>query len=208
MINKKINVDTKNIFIVVLMAIFFIASINTVSAITALRIIDSSISPNVASPGDTLDFVYSINNPTTSNVYNVRLGARIRTYNPQGVWIDDWNNDKIEIIYPGTRNYVRSFKVPSTASLGLYDAQWVIVNNLDETWYDSRLYSPILTIQSSTGTLSITTTPVSGSIYVDGIYKGTGSWSGSVIQAVTPFLLEQFQDIQHRLNKRLLSIKD
>ena len=147
---------------------------------TQLRILDSSISPNVASPGDTLSFVYSINNPSTSNVNNVRLGARIRTYSPQGVWIDDWNNDKIEIIYPGTRNYVRSFKVPSTASLGLYDAQWVIVNNADETWYDSRIYSPILTIQSSTGTLSITTTPVSGSIYVDGIYKGTGSWSGSV----------------------------
>src|SRR5660398_44323 len=121
-----------------------------VSNQAVLRILDSSVYPNVASPGDTLDFVYSINNPGTTNVNNVRLGARIRTNSPQGVWIDDRPNDKVEIIYPGTRNYNRSYKVNSTASLGLYDAQWVILDNADESkWFDNRTYSPILTIQSN-----------------------------------------------------------
>ncbi|CAG0964655.1 hypothetical protein METP3_01060 [Methanosarcinales archaeon] len=147
------------------------------SAAPAISILDASISPNVASPGDTLTFVYSINNPGTSNVNNVRLGARIRTYSPQGVWIDNWDNDKIEIIYPGTRNYERNFQVPSTASIGLYDAQWVLVNNADETWYTSWLSSPILTIQAQTGTISVTTNNPSATFTVTGpaTYTGSGS---------------------------------
>lgn len=35
-------------------------------------------------------------------------------------------------------------------------------------------------VLQETGTLSVSTTPVNGAIYVDDEYKGTGSWSGSV----------------------------
>jgi len=37
-----------------------------------------------------------------------------------------------------------------------------------------------LTINALLGVLSVSTTPVSGGIYVDDVYKGTGSWGGSV----------------------------
>ncbi len=37
-----------------------------------------------------------------------------------------------------------------------------------------------VTIAATTGTLSVTTTPVSGGIFVDSVAKGTGTWSGSV----------------------------
>jgi len=56
----------------------------------------------------------------------------------------------------------------------------------DGDWFDfsvtdSGVNPKIFTVsQSATGTLSITTTPVSGEIYVDASSKGTGSWSGSV----------------------------
>lgn len=43
-----------------------------------------------------------------------------------------------------------------------------------DVWIDSDPYT------QQAGTLSVTTTPVSGNIYVDGTYKGTGSWSSSV----------------------------
>ena len=112
-----------------------------------ISILAAFISPNVASPGDTLKFVYSINNPGTTNVNNVRLGAQIRTSSPQGAWIDDWGNDIVEIIYPGTRDYSRSFKVPSTTSSGLYGAQWVTINNVDGTWYDSKISIPMIIIR-------------------------------------------------------------
>lgn len=42
------------------------------------------------------------------------------------------------------------------------------------------VYTVLIQQVVQTGTLSVTTTPVSGAIYVDDSYKDTGSWSGSI----------------------------
>ena len=50
-------------------------------------------------------------------------------------------------------------------------------DEIDET---NNTSSYRVTITQQTGTLSVTTTPVSGAIYFDGTFKANGSWSGSV----------------------------
>ncbi|MDD5559579.1 hypothetical protein, partial [Candidatus Methylomirabilis sp.] len=48
--------------------------------------------------------------------------------------------------------------------------------NADQTTSVTGMYTAV-----PTGTLAVTTTPISGDIVVDGIYRGTGSWSGTVL---------------------------
>lgn len=44
----------------------------------------------------------------------------------------------------------------------------------------SRLVFPPVALAEETGTLTVTTTPVRGAIFVDNIFKSTSFWSGSV----------------------------
>ena len=66
-------------------------------------IMDRSIYPNTASAGDELTFVFNIDNPFSNEISKARLGARIRTHNSQGEWIDDMPNDAIVTLKPGAR---------------------------------------------------------------------------------------------------------
>ena len=111
-------------------------------------IMDRSIYPNVASAGDELTFVFNIDNPFSNEISKVRLGARIRTHNPQGVWIDDMPNDDIIALKPGANDYSRVFKTPEGLSDGAYDAEWVVMDEGAKRWIDHEDMCPILTISS------------------------------------------------------------
>ncbi|MHB8103490.1 MAG: PKD domain-containing protein [Methanosarcina sp.] len=119
------------------------------------RILDQSISPTlIESENGRLTFTYNINNPSTENIENVRLGAQIRTNDPQGEWIDDPSNDQIITLLPGTNDYLRTFTVPQSASSGSYDARWVILDDATGNWIDSKTTTGIfevITRASSSG---------------------------------------------------------
>lgn len=91
-------------------------------------------------------FEYSINNPFANDFENVCLGAQIRTNDPQGVWTDNMDNDKVVTLnsgtYPGMsqyfENYERYFDLPIFAGAGEYDAHWVILNQSTGEWYDNK----------------------------------------------------------------------
>jgi|LGVF01.1.fsa_nt_gb cell wall-associated NlpC family hydrolase len=112
-------------------------------------ILAQSIYPNTASAGDELTFVFNIDNPFSNEISKVRLGARIRTHEPQGGWIDDMSNDNITTLKPGANDYSRAFKTPSDLSDGLYDAEWVIMDEGTKRWIDHENMCPILTISSN-----------------------------------------------------------
>ena len=112
-------------------------------------ILAQSIYPNVASAGDELTFVFNIDNPFSNEISDVRLGARIRTHRPQGGWIDDMSNDKVITLKPGANDYSRAFKTPSDLSDGLYDVQWVVMDEATKRWIDHEDMCPILTISTS-----------------------------------------------------------
>ena len=112
-------------------------------------ILVQSIYPNAASAGDELTFVFNIGNPFSNEISDVRLGARIRTHEPQGGWIDDLPNDNITPLKPGANDYSRVFKTPVDLSDGLYDAQWVVMDEATKRWIDHEDMCPILTISTS-----------------------------------------------------------
>ncbi|AKB36019.1 hypothetical protein MSSAC_1429 [Methanosarcina siciliae C2J] len=107
-----------------------------------------SISPTVVSPGGETTFVFNINNPNTESIENVRLGAQIRTNDPEGEWIDDPANDTIVTLLLGTNDYSRTFTVPQSAGSGFYDARWVILDDTTGTWIDSKTMTRIFEVQS------------------------------------------------------------
>ncbi|MFQ6119992.1 MAG: NosD domain-containing protein, partial [Methanosarcinales archaeon] len=113
-----------------------------------IRILAHYINSTIIVPGDELTFVFNISNPYTYNIGNVRLGAQIRTNNPQGSWIDDPSNDKVVTLLPGAHDYSRKFRIPQSASSGFYDARWVILNHTTENWIDSQNMTRIFEIQS------------------------------------------------------------
>nr|QNO44579.1 endolytic peptidoglycan transglycosylase RlpA [Methanosarcinales archaeon ANME-2c ERB4]QNO44989.1 endolytic peptidoglycan transglycosylase RlpA [Methanosarcinales archaeon ANME-2c ERB4]QNO45067.1 endolytic peptidoglycan transglycosylase RlpA [Methanosarcinales archaeon ANME-2c ERB4] len=112
-------------------------------------IMDRSIYPNTASAGDELTFVFNINNQFSNEISEVRLGARIRAHEPQGGWIDDMPNDKVVTLKPGTNDYSRAFKTPSDLSDGLYDAEWVVMDESTKRWIDHEDMCSILTISTN-----------------------------------------------------------
>ncbi|CAD6493354.1 MAG: CHAP domain protein [Candidatus Argoarchaeum ethanivorans] len=112
------------------------------------HILDQSISPTIVAHGGELTFVYNIGNPYPNNIENVRLGAQIRTNDPQGDWIDDPANDEVVTLLPGVHDYSRTFIVPQTASSGFYDARWVILDDATGNWIDSKEMIRIFEIQS------------------------------------------------------------
>ena len=111
-------------------------------------ILAQSIYPNTASAGDALTFVFNIDNPFSNEISKIRLGARIRTHEPQGGWIDDMPNDKVIKLKPGANDYSRAFNTPEDLGDGLYDAEWVVMDESTKRWIDHEDMCPILTISS------------------------------------------------------------
>ena len=112
-------------------------------------ILDRSIYPNVAPAGDELTFVFNIENQFSNEISKVRLGARIRSHEPQGGWIDDMPNDKVITLKPGANDYSRAFKTSDGLSDGLYDVEWVVMDEGTKRWIDHEDMCPILTISTS-----------------------------------------------------------
>ena len=114
------------------------------------HILDQSISPTIVAHGDELTFVYNIDNPYPDNIENVRLGAQIRTNDPQGAWIDDPANDDVVTLLPGAHDHSRTFIVPQTASSGFYDARWIILDDVSGDWIDSKEMIRIFELEETT----------------------------------------------------------
>ncbi len=112
------------------------------------EILTQSISPTSVSAKGKLTFIFSIKNPNSDSIKNVRLGAQIRTNSPQGPWIDDPANDKVVTLSKGTKNYDREFTVPQSASSGYYDARWVILDDKTGTWIDSETMTRIFEVKT------------------------------------------------------------
>lgn len=112
-----------------------------------IQITDQSIFPTIAKPGDELTFVYNINNPYTDESPEIRLGAQIRTNDPQGEWIDDSANDKIINLAFGANDYSRIFKLSSDLKPGFYDARWVIIDELTKKPINSKEMIRIFEVQ-------------------------------------------------------------
>ena len=112
-------------------------------------ILAQSIYPNAASAGDELTFVFNIDNPFSNEISDVRLGARIRTHDLQGEWIDDMSNDKVITLKPGANDYSRAFKTSDGLSDGLYDVEWVVMDEGTKRWIDHEDMCPILTVSTS-----------------------------------------------------------
>lgn len=123
---------------------------NFVNDNQGVSILDQSISPNVVSLGGETTFVFNINNPNTESIENIRLGAQIRTNDPQGEWIDDPANDLIITLLPGAHDYSRTFTVPQSAGPGFYDARWVILDGTTGDWIDSKTMTRIFEIETDT----------------------------------------------------------
>jgi len=117
-----------------------------------IQITDQSIFPTIAKAGDELTFVYNINNPL-DEVPKIRLGAQIRTNNPQGEWIDDVSNDKVVDLVSGVNDYSRLFKLPLDLKLGFYDARWVLIDELTKKPINSKEMIRIFEIQAEDSTL-------------------------------------------------------
>jgi hypothetical protein len=108
-----------------------------------------SLSSYSAPPAATLTFVYDISHQGTTSIPNVVLGARIRSSDPQGQWIDDPANDRIVSLEPGEKEYSRQFRVPATATPGFYDVGWVIYDQGTGVWIDNKEILKSLTISST-----------------------------------------------------------
>jgi hypothetical protein len=129
-----------------------------------IRIIDTSEKPSITyselnfgifSPWSTITFKYSIHNPFANKFEDVRLGAQIRTNNPQGTWIDDRANDKVITLNSGTNGYSRIFWIPYSISTGNYDAHWVILKHSTGIWFDNKEELNAILIMSGTSTLPV-----------------------------------------------------
>lgn len=117
-------------------------------------------------PGDELTFVFSINNPTTSDISNVRLGAQIRINSPQGAWQDDNPRDQVVTVTPGTKDYTRKFVIPTAVTTGFYDTRGVILNHGTGAWIDSKELIHVFEVKAAT------TTPPYSSFYEGSVVTG------------------------------------
>ena len=57
-------------------------------------------------------------------------------------------NDNITTLKPGANDYSRFFKTPVDLSDGLYDVEWVVMDEGTKRWIDHEDMCPILTISS------------------------------------------------------------
>ena len=107
---------------------------------TNLTLLSQTIGPPYAKPGDRLMVYYAISDPTFYPPSNIRLGVRIRKSDPQGDWIDDPANDRTvsQAGRSGDIYYFRYFYLPETMGIGVYDVEWVILDNTTEQWLDSK----------------------------------------------------------------------
>jgi hypothetical protein len=140
-----------------------------------IQIADQSISPTITKPGDELTFVYNINNPYTNKSPKIRLGAQIRTNNPQGEWIDDVSNDKVVELAFGANDYSRIFKLSSDLEPGFYDARWVIINELTKKPINSKEMIRIFEVQDEP-------TPTKPELDLIILIDTTGSMGGEINQ--------------------------
>jgi len=85
------------------------------------------VTPQKVSPGQTINFRYYINNPSSYTV-NVGLGVSIK--DPYGNTINDPSNDKAVLLPPGYSWQTRPFVIPSSASKGVYDVLFGIYADL------------------------------------------------------------------------------
>ena len=171
-------------------------------------ILDQSIYPNMASAGDELTFVFNIDNPFSNEIQKVRLGARIRTHDSQGGWIDDMPNDNIITLEPGANDYSRVFKTPADLSDGLYDAEWVVMDEGTKRWIDHEDMCSILTISSgSTSNPTPTTQPTSAPTAVQtSVYSPTptdDTEENNVIEVITSVIKETINRIIDLFEKLL-----
>jgi len=136
------------------------------------------ITPTAASPGDTIEFHYTINNPNSSNM-NVTLGAQIRKSGSTG-WTDDMAHDKTVALTSGSNSEYRWFTVPSSASPGNYDLRWVIFEpgNSSNRYSIQTVYNG-LEISQPTGSLRVTISP-QAAVNAGAQWRvkcGLGTWS-------------------------------
>jgi len=101
-------------------------------------ITDYSLDYSLAAPGDTITFIYSINNPSSDDLSDVRLGAQINANGFQGDWIDDPANDKVVILNPRTNEYTRLYKIPSSINNGCHGVRLVILKHSTGEWFDDK----------------------------------------------------------------------
>ena len=105
----------------------------------AFQINDNSVHsfPAPVQAGDTIKFGYHISNPT-DNPIDIKLGARVRKSSPQGDWKNDFDNDEVESIPPGGKECDRLFEITQKLDTGVYDIQWVIVEQKTGNWLDKE----------------------------------------------------------------------
>jgi len=108
---------------------------------------DQDCSITTVMPGDKLTFIYNINNPMPDTIANIRLGAQIKTSDPQGTWIDDPSNDKTISAISGIHDYSRNFIIPQSIASGFYDTRGVILNHETGTWIDSKELTHVFEIK-------------------------------------------------------------
>lgn len=112
-------------------------------SLQSVRLLDASVSPNQATLGGTLTFVYRIENAGAPLA--LRLGASIRKSG--GVaWIDDIGRDKIIDLPSGTSETSRLFVVRSNLEPGLYDIAWTLLRESDKSWLARREDLRVLTV--------------------------------------------------------------
>jgi len=154
-----------------------------------------------------LTFVFNIDNPFSNEIPKVRLGARIRTNDPQGGWIDDMPNDNIITLKPGANDYSRVFETPADLSDGLYDAEWVVMDEGTKRWIDHEDMCPILTISSgSTPNPTFTSTPTAVQTGAESPTPNatpTDTEENNVIEMITSVVEETINRILDLLEKLL-----
>jgi len=171
-------------------------------------ILDQSVYPNVVSAGDELTFVFNIDNQFSNEISKVRLGARIRTHDPQGEWIDDMSNDNTITLKPGANDYSRVFKTPVDLSDGLYDAEWVVMDEGTKRWIDHEDMCPILTISSGstpnpTPTSQPTSPPTAVQTGAESPTPTGDTEENNVIEVITSVIKETINKILDLLDKLL-----
>ncbi len=125
----------------------------------------------------TINVQFTNTGNTGANFYG---GASI--WDSNGIQIyDGWSG----VTYLGAGQQGIASMSPTINTPGEYYLQFGVWDGTKSILFDKKPspYQNLLKVvepTTNTGTLSVTTTPVNGNILVDGVYKGTGSWSGSV----------------------------
>lgn len=128
-------------------------------------------------PGDPIHFGIVVKNDGSSTAKGV---FSLQVTGPKNiVQMGDTPKD----FFPGLTTFGISYDpgiIPKDASAGTYTLTETVNYNGKSSSKQSKFTVVPIPPTNNIGTLSITTTPASGGISVDGISKGKGSWSGTV----------------------------